>query len=76
MLHPQNGDRFVTIAFDPLIYENVCMITSLPTKRIVHGYHSEKHLPEIYPQDGGESQLALKLRHSHLMYRQSRRRRG
>jgi len=25
-------------------------------------------LPEFYPQDGGESQLALKLRHGHRMY--------
>ena len=32
-------------------------------------YHSEKHLPEFYPQDGGESQLASKLRHCHLMYK-------
>ena len=31
-------------------------------------YHSEKHLSEFYPQNGGESQLALKLRHCHLMY--------
>jgi len=31
-------------------------------------HHGEKHLPEFYPQDGGESQLALKLRHSHAMY--------
>jgi len=23
-------------------------------------YHSEKHLPEFYPQDGGESQMASK----------------
>jgi len=26
-------------------------------------------LSEFYPQDGGESQLALKLRHCHPMYR-------
>ena len=31
-------------------------------------YHSEKHLSEFYPQDGGESQLASKLRHCHTMY--------
>jgi len=31
-------------------------------------YHCEKHLSEFYPQDGGESQLALKLRHCHSMY--------
>jgi len=31
-------------------------------------YHSDEHLPEFYPQDGGESQLALKLRHCHPMY--------
>ena len=28
-------------------------------------YHSEYHLSEFYPQDGGESQLASKLRHCH-----------
>ena len=32
-------------------------------------YHSEKHFEEFYPQDGGESQLALKLRHCHAMYK-------
>ena len=32
-------------------------------------HHSEKHLSEFYPQDGGESQLALKLRHRHPVYR-------
>jgi len=31
-------------------------------------YHSENALPEFYPQDGGESQLASKLRHCRLMY--------
>ena len=31
-------------------------------------YHSEKHLPEFYPQDGSKSQLASKLRHCHPMY--------
>ena len=45
------------------------MITSLPTKRtrVFQRYYSEKHLSEFYPQDGGESQLALKLglRHCH-----------
>ena len=35
---------------------------------VFHWYHSEKHLSEFYPQDGGESQLALKLRHCHPMY--------
>jgi len=55
----------IYITFDPLVYENVCMITSLPTKR--QRYHSEKHLSEFYPQDGGESQLALKLCHCHPM---------
>ena len=32
---------------------------------VFYRYHSEKHLPEFYPQDGGECQLALKLRHCH-----------
>jgi len=31
-------------------------------------YHSEKHLPEFYPQDGGESQMASKLRRCHPVY--------
>jgi len=31
-------------------------------------YHNEKHLPEFYPQDGGESQLASKLHHWHPVY--------
>jgi len=26
--------RVIYITFDPLVYENVCMLTSLPTKRI------------------------------------------
>ena len=30
---------------------------------------SEKHLWEFYPQHGGKSQLALKLRHCHNMYK-------
>jgi len=35
---------------------------------LFYRYHSDKHLPEFYPQDGGESQLALKLRHCHSVY--------
>jgi len=31
-------------------------------------YHTENHLSEFYPQDGGESQLASKLRHCRPMY--------
>jgi len=31
-------------------------------------YHGEKHLSEFYPHDGGESQVASKLRHCHPMY--------
>ena len=50
-----------------LVYENVCMITSSP-KNVFQQYHSEKHLSEFYPQDGGESQLASKLRHCQPMY--------
>jgi len=44
------------------------MITSWQ-QSVFQQYHSEKHLPEFYPQDGGESQLALKLRHCHPMYK-------
>jgi len=35
---------------------------------LFQSYHSEKHLSEFYLQDGGESQLALKLRRRHTMY--------
>jgi len=50
-----------------LVYENVCIITSMPTKAYVSDI-TVKTLSEFYPQDGGESQLALKLRHCHPMY--------
>jgi len=30
--------------------------------------YPEKHLWDVYPQDGGESQMALKLRHCHPTY--------
>jgi len=42
---------------------------SLACRQIVfQWYHRENHLSEFYPQDGGESQLALKLRHCHPVY--------
>ena len=44
---------------------------SLPTKRI-SAILQWKHLSEFYPQDGGERQLASKLRHCHPMYRRVR----
>ena len=50
-----------------MVYENVCMINSSPTKHI-SAISQWKHLSEFYPQDGGESQLALKLRHCHPVY--------
>jgi len=50
--------RVISITFDPLFHENVCMITSLPTERIL----------AISFIDGGESQLALQLRHCHPVY--------
>ena len=34
-------------------------------RSVFQRYHSEKHVSEFYPQDGGESQLASKLRHCH-----------
>jgi len=37
-------------------------------KSALQRYHSAKHLSEFYPQNGGESQLASKLRHCHAMY--------
>jgi len=51
------------------------MITSLPTS-VFQRHHSEKHLSEFYPQDGGESQLALKLRSCHPVYTHMLSRRG
>jgi len=56
------------ITFDPLVYENVCVISIACQQSVFQRYYSEKHLSEFYPQDGGESQLALKLRHCHPMY--------
>ena len=48
--------RVIYTAFDPLVYENVCMITSLPTKRIsAIGPITVKTFLRVYPQDGGES---------------------
>jgi len=42
-------------------------VRSLACKQSVfQRYHGENI--EFYPQDGGESQLALKLRHCHLVY--------
>ena len=61
---PGAPGRCSATAFHPLVDENVCMIASSPTKQC----HSEKSLSEFYPQDGGESQLALKLRHCHPIY--------
>ena len=50
-----------------MVYDNVRMITSSPTKRI-SAISQWKHLPEFYPQDGGESLLASRLRHCHHVY--------
>jgi len=45
-------------------------VWSLTCQRSVfQRYYIEKHLSEFYPQDGGESQLASKLRHCRPMYR-------
>ena len=41
-----------------MVYENVNMITG-----VFQRYHGEKYLSEFYPHDGGESQVASKLRH-------------
>jgi len=43
-------------------------MTVLPQRSALQRYHSENILSEFYPQDGGESQWALKLRHRHPMY--------
>jgi len=43
------------------------VIASLPAKSVFQRYHSDKHLSEFCPQDGGESQLASKLRHCRPM---------
>ena len=37
--------------------------SSARQQSVFQQYRSEKHLPEFYPQDGGESQLGSKLRH-------------
>ena len=47
--------------------ENVWVITIACQQSVFQWYHSEKRL-EYYPQDGGESQLASKLRHCHPVY--------
>jgi len=60
--------RVISVAFNPLVYENVGMITSLPAKRI-SVISRWKKISEYYPRDGGESQLASKLRHSPYVYK-------
>ena len=35
---------------------------------VLQWYYNEKHLSEFYPQDGGESRLASKLRYCHPVY--------
>ena len=44
------------------------MKMSVHQQSVFQRYYSEKHLAEFYPQDGGESQLASKLRHCHPRY--------
>ena len=44
------------------------MITIARQQSVFQQYHSEKYLSQFYPQDGGESQLASKLRHCRPMY--------
>ena len=41
---------------------------SVCQQSVFQRYHSGKHFPESYPQDGGESQLVSKLRQCHSMY--------
>jgi len=53
------------------VIKRICyvMLWSLACwQSVFQWYHSEKHLSEFYPQDGGESQLALKLRHCQCCY--------
>jgi len=78
------------MTFNPLVYENVCMIiwtffkliqfhlnntanlrllTQLACRQRVLSDIAVKNIfSEFYPQGGGESQLASKLRHCHPMY--------
>jgi len=50
-----------------LVDKNVCTTTSLTTKRISTISQWQTFIISQDPQDGGESQLASKLRHYHLM---------
>ena len=53
----------------PLVYKkNVCIWSLACQQSVFQQHHSGKHFSEFYPQDGGESQLASKLCHSHRMY--------
>jgi len=50
--------RVIQTKLNQLVYENLHMITDLPTKRILKRYDSDRHFSEFYPQDGGgENQL-------------------
>ena len=49
-----------------MVYETVRSLAC--QQSVFQRYHSEKHLSDFYPQYGGESQLALKLRPCHSMY--------
>jgi len=50
--------RVIQIKLNQLVWENVHMITDLPTKRIFKRCHNDKRLREFYQQDGGKNQLA------------------
>jgi len=50
--------RVIQTKPNQLVYENVHMITGLPTKRISALQHSDKHFSEFYLQGGGKNQLA------------------
>jgi len=71
------GRRFIVLLkYHPIRFIKMSgMITRLPTKRI-SAISQWKHSPEFYPQDGGDSQLALILRHRHPMYNADLRRKS
>ena len=60
--------RVIQIKSNLLVNKNVRMIINLPTKKRISAISQWKTFIRVYPQDGGESLLASKLRHCHRMY--------
>ena len=67
IMHGVNGRRFIVLFKQHSIRWFMKMSAwSLACRQSVS--HSDRHLSEFYPQDGGESQLSLKLRRCHPVY--------